>query len=92
MADALLQQPLTASRPIHAISPGAATSLKVWRYQVEAWYNGKMQIFSVDVAVGCGAGSVMRDAIRDRMGGQEWSLGYIPVHYEEIDFSFKPGV
>jgi hypothetical protein len=48
-------------------------------------------VFSVDVCEGVGAGSVMRTAIRDRMGGQPWSLENIPVHYEEIDFSFKPG-
>jgi hypothetical protein len=93
MADtALLQQPLTVDRPVHCISIGASTSLVVWRYQVTAWLDGKSQVFSVDVAVGCGAGSVMRQAIRDRMGGQPWSLGYIPVDYEEIDFSFPAEV
>jgi hypothetical protein len=92
MADtALLQQPLTVDRPIHAISLGASTDLVVWRYQVTAWYKGKRQVFMVDVRQGCGAGSVMRSAIQDRMGGQVWSLENIPVHYEVVDFSF-PGV
>jgi hypothetical protein len=91
MADTALPQPPAVNHPILCIAKGADSPSKVWRYQVTAWLGDKSQVFSVDVCEGVGAGSVMRTAIRDRMGGQPWSLGYIPVRFEVIDFGFELG-